>query len=117
MRRIVIIDDEPDFAETLRTMLSTLSYETVIATDANYANELNDDDIVFLDILMPDTSGLQILDQLAEQDSNCAIILMSGNLEQLEGGEKYAESLDLNLLGALEKPFRLADVQEVLDGT
>ena len=31
-------------------------------------------------------------------------------------GEVSRLSLDLNLVGALEKPFRAIDVQEVLDG-
>lgn len=117
MRRIVIIDDEPAFAHTLTKMLSSLRYEITIATDASYTFDLSDDDIVFLDVLMPDTSGLQVLDQLAIHGSKCPIVLMSGNLESLEGAEKYAEGLNLNLVGALEKPFRLADVREVLEGT
>jgi hypothetical protein len=41
---------------------------------------------------------------------------MSGNLERLDQAEKYAERLDLNLVGALDKPFRLADVEGVLEG-
>ena len=80
----------------------------------SYALDLADDDIVFLDVLMPDTSGLQVLDQLAQQGSKCFIVLMSGHLERLEGAETYAERLDLNLIGALEKPFRLEDIKDVL---
>jgi FixJ family two-component response regulator len=66
---------------------------------------------------MPISSGLQVLDLLAQQQATCAIVLMSGNLERLDGAEKYAESLDLNLIGALEKPFRLDDVKDVLSVT
>ena len=65
---------------------------------------------------MPDTSGLQVLEQLAQQGFKCPVILMSGNLQRLEGAEKYAQILGLNLVGVLEKPFRLADAQEVLSG-
>jgi hypothetical protein len=42
---------------------------------------------------------------------------MSGNPEQLDQAERYAELLNLNLIGALDKPFRLADVEGVLEGT
>ena len=115
-RRIIIIEDEIAFAQTLRKMLTTLGYEVVIAINADYSFELLDEDIIFLDVLMPDTSGLQVLDQLAHRGVKCSIVLMSGNLERLQAAEKYAESLDLNLVGALEKPFRAIDVREVLDG-
>ena len=115
-RRIIIIEDEIAFAQTLRKMLTTLGYEVVIAINADYSFELLDEDIIFLDVLMPDTSGLQVLDQLAHRGVKCPIVLMSGNLERLQAAERYAENLDLNLVGALEKPFRAIDVQEVLVG-
>ena len=115
-RRIIIMEDEVAFAQTLRKMLTTLGYEVVIAINADYSFALLDEDIIFLDVLMPDTSGLQVLDQLAHRGVKCPVVLMSGNLERLQAAEKYAESLDLNLVGALEKPFRAIDVQEVLDG-
>jgi CheY-like chemotaxis protein len=69
MRRVVIIDDEPAFAQTLTKMLSGLGYEVIVSPDASYAFDLRDEDIVFLDVLMPDTSGLQVLDQLAQHGS------------------------------------------------
>jgi sigma-B regulation protein RsbU (phosphoserine phosphatase) len=116
MKRIIVIDDDPAFAETLARMLGSLGYAVTISTDArsSYTFDLTDDDIVFLDVPMPNTSGLQVLEQLAKQEAKCAIILMSGHLERLEGAEKYAESLNLNLIGALEKPFRISDVEDAL---
>ena len=56
------------------------------------------------------------MDQLAHQGRKCAIVLMSGNSEQLDEAEKYAALLNLNLIGALDKPFRLANVEGVLEG-
>ena len=116
LRRVLIIDDDPAFVDTLSAMVLSLGFPVTISVDgrSDHILDLTDNDIVFLDILMPISSGLQVLDQLAEQQATCAIVLMSGNLEHLEGAEKYAESLDLNLIGALEKPFRLDDVKDVL---
>ena len=115
-RRVVIVDDDPAFVDTLSAMVLSLGYEVTISPDARSSDtfELTDDDIVFIDVLMPNHSGLQVLDQLARQKATCAIILMSGHLEKLDGAEQYAESLDLNLIGALEKPFRLEDIKDVL---
>ena len=116
LRRVLIIDDDPAFVDTLSAMVLSLGFPVTISVEggSDHILDLTDDDIVFLDVLMPISSGLQVLDQLAEQQATCAIVLMSGSLERLDGAEKYAESLDLNLIGALEKPFRLDDVKDVL---
>jgi DNA-binding NtrC family response regulator len=99
-------------------MLSSLDYEVAASTDSSSSStfDISDDDVVFLDVLMPNTSGLRVLEQLARQQAKCAIVLMSGSGDRLEDAEKYAESLELNLVGALEKPFRLEDIRDVLPG-
>jgi two-component system response regulator MtrA len=117
-RRVVIIDDEPAFAETLTKMVKSLGFDVTVSTDArsSYTFELKNSDIVFVDVLMPNVSGLQVLEQLARQKAKSSIVLMSGHLERLDEAEKLARKLDLNLIGALEKPFRIEDVRDVLLG-
>ena len=115
MRRIVIIDDEPGFGEILAKMLNSLGYEITISTDASFTLDLHDSDIVFLDVLMPDNSGPQVLNQLAHRGFKCALILVGGNSEQLDEAEKYAKFLGLNVIGALNTPFRLVDVEGSLE--
>lgn len=118
IRRIVIIDDEPAFAETLAVMLDSLGHQVTVSTDARsrYTFDLEDDDIIFVDVMMPHISGFQVLEQLARQKAKCWVVLMSGDLECLEEAEKLAEQLELNLIGALAKPFHLADIKDVLTG-
>jgi CheY-like chemotaxis protein len=115
-RRVVIIDDEAAFAETLTKMIKGLGFEVTVATDArsSYTFALENTDIVFVDVLMPNISGLQVLEKLAQQESKSSIVLMSGNEERLDDAEKLARKLELNLVGSLTKPFRLADVKDVL---
>ena len=117
-RRVVIIDDEPAFAETLTKIVKSLGFEVTVSTDArsSYTFELKTSDVVFVDVLMPNVSGLEVLEKLARQKAKSSIVLMSGHLERLDEAEKLARKLDLNLVGALEKPFRLEDVKDVLLG-
>lgn len=117
-RRVVIIDDEAAFAETLTKMVKSVGFDVTVATDArsSYALVLEDTDIVFVDVLMPNVSGLQGLEKLAQQKTRSSIVLMSGHLERLDEAEKLARKLELNLIGALEKPFRIEDVKDVLPG-
>lgn len=117
-RRVVIIDDEPAFAETLTKMVKSLGFEVTVSTDprSSYTFALENTDVVFVDVLMPNVSGLQVLEKLAQQKTRSSIVLMSGHLERLDEAEKLARKLDLNLVGALEKPFRIEDVKDVLLG-
>ena len=117
-RRVVIIDDEPTFAETLTKMVKSFGFDVTVSTDArsSYTFALENSDIVFVDVLMPNVSGLQVLEKLAQQKAKSSIVLMSGHLERLEEAEKLARKLELNLIGALEKPFRIEDVKDVLLG-
>lgn len=117
-RRVVIIDDESAFTDFMDKLISGLGYEVVVSTDArsSYIYELRDSDIVFIDVMMPNMNGLQVLEKLFRQEARCSIILMSGQGERLEAAEKLAKQLDLRLIGAFEKPFRLRDILDVLDG-
>jgi CheY-like chemotaxis protein len=117
-RRVVIIDDEPAFAEALTKMVKSLGFDVTVSTDArsSYTFELKASDVVFVDVLMPNVTGLQVLQKLAQQKSRSSIVLMSGHLERLDEAEKLARKLDLNLVGSLAKPFRLEDVKDVLLG-
>jgi CheY-like chemotaxis protein len=59
MRRVVINNEDSAFAETLSAMVTSLGYDVTISADArsSYTFDLSDDDIVFLDVLMPNSSG------------------------------------------------------------
>jgi len=116
-RRAVIIDDEPAFVSMLTKMLVSFGYEVRTSTDARSSHtfEIRDSEIVFVDVMMPHVSGLQVLEQLARQGTKSYIIAMSGNSQRLDQAEKLARELDLNLYGVLEKPFRLVDLKHILD--
>ena len=89
-RRIVIIDDIPALAETLSRMLSSLGHQVMVWTDASSRRtfELEDDDIIFVDVMMPSITGFHVLEQLARQKAKCRIVLMSGDGLSLAEAEK-----------------------------
>ena len=117
VRRAVIIDDEPAFVVMLTKMLQSLGFEVKVSTDprSSQTYEIRDSDVVFVDSLMPHVSGLEVLEQLARQGTKANIVAMSGNPQSLDRAESLAKKLDLNLVGVLEKPFRLDDLKFILD--
>ena len=70
-RRVVIIDDEAAFADTLTKMVKSFGFDVTVSTDArsSYTFELKNTDIVFVDVLMPNVSGLEVLQKLARAKS------------------------------------------------
>jgi len=68
-RRILIVDDEPDFQELLRYHLSAPGCEVVVA--ANFAAALlvaqPPPDLILLDIMLPDVDGLTLCEALKSQ--------------------------------------------------
>jgi CheY-like chemotaxis protein len=115
-RRVVIIDDDPAFAELLTKLVGSLGHNAVVKEDssASHTYEVRDSDIVFVDMMMPKVNGIQVLEQLARQNVKSAIVLISSNDQFLYRGEQVTKKLDLQLLGVLHKPFQLPDVQSVL---
>lgn len=116
-RRIVIIDDDPDFAGVLTRMVGSLGHDVVVKGDssASHTYEVRDDDIIFVDMVMPGVSGVQVLQQLARQGVKSTIVLMSGHEHSLREAENLVKKLDLRFAGMLFKPFRLPDVVAILD--
>lgn len=115
-RRVVIIDDDPAFGELMTSLVGSLGHDAVVKEDssASHTYEVRDSDIVFVDLMMPKVTGIQVLEQLARQNVKSAIVLVSSNDRCLHEAEKIAMKLDLELLGVLHKPFQLPDVESVL---
>lgn len=115
-RRVVIIEDDSTLARLLTNLVGSLGHDVVVKSDssASHTYEVRDSDIVFVDMLMPKVSGIEVLEQLARQNVKSAIVVMSSNDWRLNEAEQLVKKLDLDLLGVLHKPFQLPDIQSVL---
>jgi len=96
-------------------MITSLGYEVTTTCQAKcaYLDELKEPDVVFIDMVMPEMDGIQVLEVLADYKVKAAIVLMSGADTSLSKAEAFAKRADLRLIGVLHKPFRLADVQNI----
>ena len=90
MRRILIVEDEPDIQELLRAYLRDAGYETAVAGDGVTALALFQSqpfDLVLLDIMLPRMDGFGVC-QLLRQQSQVPILMLTaldGEEEQLRG--------------------------------
>ena len=84
--RILVIDDEADIREGLQTLLELEGYSVEAAENATEGLkrfEAGSYDLVLLDLMMPDRSGLEVLDDVRKRDRETPIFLITayGSIE------------------------------------
>jgi DNA-binding response OmpR family regulator/two-component sensor histidine kinase len=116
---ILIVDDNLDLRHLLRAQLEGLGYAVLEAASAGEAAELSSGlngglDLLVADVVLPDSSGIQLAHSLRESRPDLPVLHLSGYLEEdVIGGmpESGAEFL--------AKPFTLAAfgerVRSILD--
>jgi DNA-binding NtrC family response regulator len=78
--RVLIIDDEADIRESLETLLEMEGYLTELACNAAEGLERLEKghyDVVLLDLMMPDRSGIELLQDVRQRDTETPIILIT----------------------------------------
>jgi CheY-like chemotaxis protein len=99
-------------------LISGLGYEVTTTCQAKCAHldELTESDIVFIDMMMPEMDGVQVLDELSRLHIKSSIVLMSGaENDALATAQTIAKRSDLRLIGVLNKPFRTRDIYAILE--
>ncbi len=78
--RILVIDDEADIRESLETLLQLEGYTVELAPNATEGLKRFDSgtyDIVLLDLMMPDRSGMEVLRDIRERDTETPIFMIT----------------------------------------
>lgn len=104
--RILLVDDEKDFVETLAERMRTRGMEVETATSAEQALakvEAGSFDAVILDLQMPGMDGLAALKILKDRDPSLQVILLTGQATVQKG----VEAMKLGALDLLEKPTNI----------
>jgi DNA-binding NarL/FixJ family response regulator len=112
---VVIVDDHPAFRASARTMLEDEGYEVVgEAEDGESGLELAlalEPDLVLLDIALPDVSGLEVAERLADAPSK---VLLTSSRRPSDLGSRLRKS---NALGFISKDDLSGEaLEELLKG-
>ncbi|HEY1768150.1 MAG TPA: EAL domain-containing response regulator [Terracidiphilus sp.] len=116
---ILVIDDDADIGELVSAAAQALGLQCRATTDAADLACLLDSDVslILLDLMMPGMDGVEVLRLLGKLECRASIVLMSGISKRvLDTAERLADALGLRIAGHLQKPFRLADLEEFLRG-
>src|SRR5262249_12119510 len=106
---ILIVEDQPEIAANLQEILTNEGHETQIApmlADAYAVLDNQLPDLIFLDIYLPDGSGLDLL-QYAE---SIKIVMITGTPQE----ESLNAAFDRGVVAYLVKPFSVEDVLDAI---
>jgi DNA-binding response OmpR family regulator len=107
--RVLLVDDEREFAEALAERLRLRGYEAraaFSAAEAIAAAGEEPPDVVLLDLNLPGVRGVELLLTLRQMLPHAEIILLSGHLDLAD----KIEGVRLDAFGMLLKPVELAEL-------
>jgi two-component system alkaline phosphatase synthesis response regulator PhoP len=106
---ILLIEDNPGFAEGLRQNLEFDGYRVSVATDvASSARAIAADapDLIILDLMLPDGNGYDVLRTIRERDSVTPVLLLTALSEEAHKVRGFRLGAD----DYVTKPFGLLEL-------
>lgn len=113
--RILLVDDEPDFLESIAFWLSSRGYEVAKANSGLDAIELvkrSAPDLVFLDVNMPEIDGIETLRRIRAFNKTVPIIIVTAGYTD---ENRFAGAHGLGISGLFPKGESLAQLTQVLE--
>ena len=117
-KRLLIVDDEADFAKFVSTVATELGYDVIATTTAKsfqsaYLSAVPD--VIVLDIVMPDKDGIETIDWLISQSCRARILIISGYNPSVTAAAKAIGEVKGRLtVNQLQKPIKLAELRAQL---
>lgn len=117
MPRILLVDDDDLSRQAVHRMLERGGYEVRStgngreAIDSYRAGEV---DLVITDLIMPDTDGLEIIQEIRRKDPGAKILAISGG-GRVQAEEYLSVARKFGALEVLPKPFGSQDLKAAVD--
>ncbi len=114
-KRILLVDDEAGIRTALKAVLEP-TYEVLCAVDAQEGLELfrrESPNLVFLDVILPGTNGLTVLQTMRAEDQGIPVIMLTGT-------KTVKTAVDAMKLGAADyvtKPFDIEELRLIVAKT
>src|ERR1700749_1433075 len=114
-RTIIIVDNDHEILESMRTILENKGFRILVARDGNAGlmiAERENPDLIVLDMMMPKKSGFLVLEKLKSRPGGLIpTIMITGN----EGSRHRAYAEFLGVKDYIRKPFALDRLVKSVD--
>jgi two-component system response regulator AtoC len=101
---ILVIDDELEICNYLKTLITQFGYRAEIATNGKDGLEVlrqTRPALVILDVVMPDMDGLEVLKKIRSDGVNTSVVMLSGHRQT----STVVGAMKLGAVDFLNKPF------------
>jgi CheY-like chemotaxis protein len=113
---ILIVDDDPDFVQSIKSLLVNHGYTVFVAANGQQAIErvrANGIDILILDLRLPILSGLETYLELKQSGHAIPTLIVTAYADQDTGDIDKLRSLSVS--GILSKPFDPRELLEAIE--
>jgi DNA-binding NtrC family response regulator len=107
--KVLLVDDEKDFLETLSNRLELRGLKVSAVTSGEQAiteAQEQDFDAIIVDLSMPGIDGLETLKRIKADNPNAEIIMLTGHASVQSG----VEAMKLGAEDFLQKPVELSEL-------
>ncbi len=119
--RLLVIDDQQELCEFIAEVAKRLGFEALAVTEADAFRRAYLDfnpTVIVLDLQMSGADGIELLRYLGSQGAKAQVLVASGMDQRvLSTAEQVGRTQGLSMLGALQKPIMLGDLEAVLRKT
>ena len=113
MIKILVVDDEAGICDSIKQIFTYIGFSVFTATTAKKALSVFEKEkpkIIFLDIMMPDINGLDLLKQIKKADPASIVIMVTASQEEKD----KEKALQLGASEFITKPFSRNYLRDVV---
>ena len=115
-KTVMIVEDEPEAAELFAEMMRVSGFQVIKASSSTLAMSLiaeRNPDVIILDIMMPDVSGIEILHYMQRESTLAKIPVVVVSAKSMPSD--VAEGLKAGAAVYLTKPVGFAELKNAVE--
>lgn len=111
VKRILLVDDEPELLKAMRIRLALWGYDVLTATNGKEAIELVKKellDAIILDIMMPEMDGIETLRRIRHFNKEIPVLMLTAYGDE----ERFEKTRKLGISGFIQKGTEFENASE-----
>ncbi len=111
--KVLIVDDDPEFGLVAQNLIEVQGFSAQLVTNGEQALAVCEDqdcDVVLLDLMLGDVSGLDVLRQIRRRAEDLPVIVVTAHGSM----ESAAEAVKAEAFDYIGKPFRADDLMSAV---
>lgn len=116
MKKILLVDDEPNIIMSLEYTFKKNNFQVFIARDGQEALDIlktEQPDLIILDIMMPNVDGYATIEEVRKDEklNNCKVIFLSAKNKESD----IEKGMNLGANAYMTKPFSIKKLVELVN--